>query len=145
VSTVSLKSCSIWRTIEEQVEFLSRKVLAQSQTTEAELQRLQDRANRQSDKGEYAQAVETWQQVLSLARQQGNQATIAQALSGLGKNYRKIGQFQKALEYHNQALPLFREAGDKKGEAWTLYDTGAAYDQLGQLQKALELYKQASC
>jgi tetratricopeptide (TPR) repeat protein len=89
------------------------------------------------------QAIETFKQVLAIARKVKDRKWEALALGNIGALYSKIGQPQKALEYYKQALPIERAVGDRAGEAVSLHNIGALYSDIGQPQKALEFYNQA--
>jgi len=93
--------------------------------------------------GQPREAIETWQQVLGIARQFQNKKGEAIALYYIGLNYDKISQPQEALKYCNQLLPIMREVGDRSGEAATLSNIGKVYDSISQPQEALKYYNQA--
>ncbi|MEG4458187.1 tetratricopeptide repeat protein, partial [Microcoleus sp. N9_A1] len=117
---------------------------AQSQNAEAEkLEQLIDKAIQQQQQGKPRQAIETWQQILAIARQFKARKGEAIALNSIGVNYDSISQPQSALKYFNQALPIWREVGDRSGEAATLNNIGLAYNSISQPQEALKYYNQA--
>ncbi|MEG4013420.1 CHAT domain-containing protein [Microcoleus sp. S1D4] len=117
---------------------------AQSQNSQVEkLEQLIEQARQQEKQGQRQQAIETWQQILVIARQFKERRGEAIALNGIGLNYNRIGQPQEALKYYNQALPITRSASDPYGEAATLSNIGAVYDSIGQPQEALKYYNQA--
>jgi CHAT domain-containing protein len=93
--------------------------------------------------GEPREAIETWQQVLGIARQFQNKEGEAIALYYIGLNYDKISQPQEALKYSNQLLPIMRQVGNRSGEAATLSNIGKVYDSISQPQEALKYFNQA--
>ena len=108
-----------------------------------ELQRLTEQATQQQQQGKHKQAIETWQQLLALARPLKDRQLEAFVLLGIAFNYRNISQPQEALKYYNQALPMMREVGDRSGEAVTLINIGEVYASISQPQEALKYYNQA--
>ena len=116
---------------------------AQTQDVETQIQQLRQQAIQQSQQGKPLQAIETFQQVLTIARQIGDRENEAIALLGIGFKYDNIGQPQQALENYNQALVIFREIKDRAGEATILNNLGAVYLSVGQPQQALAFYEQA--
>ncbi len=117
---------------------------AQAENSQSQqLRQLIEQAKKQDQQQKYQQAVLTWQQVLTLARQLNDRKAQAEALLGIGRNNQKIGKPQPALDYLNQALTIYKEVGDRSGVADTLSGMGKVYSNIGQPQKALELYQQA--
>jgi CHAT domain-containing protein len=93
--------------------------------------------------GEYAKALEHYNQSLLLSRAVGDRLQQAAVLVGTGAVYDDMGEKQKALDYYNQALPLHRQVSNRRGEAGTLSNIGVIYESLGDQQKALEYFGQA--
>jgi CHAT domain-containing protein/Tfp pilus assembly protein PilF len=115
---------------------------AQSQDSQLEkLKQLLEQAKQQQ--GQPQQAIETWQQILAIARQLKERRGEAIALNNIGLNYNTISQPQEALKYFNQTLPIWREVGDRSGEATTLSNIGSVYSSIGQPQSALKYLNQA--
>jgi len=116
----------------------------QSRDSQGEkIKRLIQEARQQQRQGQSRQAIETWQQVLALARQVKDKKIEALALNDMGFNYQRISQPQEALKYYNQALLIRREVGDRAGEATTLSKIGEVYYNISQPQEALKYYNQA--
>ncbi|MCC3606940.1 MAG: CHAT domain-containing protein [Microcoleus sp. PH2017_29_MFU_D_A] len=107
------------------------------------LEQLTEQAIQQQRQGQARQAIETWRQILAIARQLQNRKNEALAFLGLGFNYDNIGQPQQALDSFNQALPIMRSVGFRFGEAATLNNIGGVYDSIGQFQQALKYYNEA--
>ncbi|MEG5211849.1 CHAT domain-containing protein [Microcoleus sp. ARI1-A1] len=117
---------------------------AQNQDLQVEeIERLIQQAIQQGQRGKPLQAIETWQQVLAIARQFKMRELEALAFLGLGLNYDNIGQPQQALDSYNQALVIYKELGDRSGEAATLSNIGVVYNSIGQPQEALNYLNQA--
>jgi CHAT domain-containing protein len=116
---------------------------AQTQPQDGEIRNLLKQAFQQTKQGRSQQAIATFQQVLTLARQLQDKKNEATALLGIGFNYANIGQPQKALAYYNQSLPISKEVGDRATEATTLNNIGFVYDSIKQPQKALAYHNQS--
>lgn len=56
--------------------------------------------------GQYAKALEYYQQSLSVARQLGDYKVEVSSLNSLGNTYDSLGQYQKAIEFYRQASEL---------------------------------------
>ncbi|MBD2563339.1 CHAT domain-containing protein [Nostoc linckia FACHB-391] len=108
-----------------------------------EAERLLEQGIKLTQQQEHQQAIQIFQQALTIARELKDQKHEATALLGLGFNYDRLGEKQKVLDYFNQALPLYRAVGDRSGEATTLNNIGGVYSALGEKQKALDFYNQA--
>ena len=89
------------------------------------------------------QAIQKWQEALSLYRVMNDKKNEANTLVWIGRVHSDLGEKQKALDFFNQALPLIRAVGDRGGEATTLNNIGGVYSDLGEKQKALDYYNQA--
>jgi tetratricopeptide (TPR) repeat protein len=89
------------------------------------------------------QAIQKWQEALSLYRVLNDKKNEAKTLVWIGFVYNSLGEKQKALDFYNQALPIRRAVGDRGGEATTLNNIGGVYSDLGEKQKALDYYNQA--
>jgi tetratricopeptide (TPR) repeat protein len=110
---------------------------------ENSLEQLLQQAAQQTQQGQHTQAIESFQQVLTIARQLQVKKSEAVALLGIGYNYDAIGQRQPALDAYAEALVIFREIKDRRGEAATLNNIGLVYDGIGQPSEALKYYQQA--
>jgi CHAT domain-containing protein/Tfp pilus assembly protein PilF len=108
-----------------------------------EVERLIQQARQQQQGGQHQQAIETWQQILTILRQFKDRKNEALALNEIGFNYESIDPPQEALKYYNQALAIYEELRDRSGEATTLSNIGVVYNNISQLQEALKYYNQA--
>jgi CHAT domain-containing protein len=93
--------------------------------------------------GNYAAALDKFQQGLLLAKKFGNEGAKVDALLGIGTVYNAIGQYPKALEYFQQSLKISQEIGDREGEGIISNNIGTVYIYLGQYPKALEYLQQS--
>jgi len=92
---------------------------------------------------EFNQAINFYDQALSLARKLGDRNGEASSLCNLGSTYDALGQYQQAIHFYQQSLEIFKEIGDRKGEASSLCNLGSTYDALGQYQQAIHFYQQS--
>ncbi len=94
-------------------------------------------------RGQFPEALETFQKLLTLVRELNDKAGERTTLSNIALVYESQGQYPKALETYQQLLTLVQELNDKRGEGTTLNNMAAVYGKQGQYPKALELYLQA--
>ncbi|MBF2063152.1 MAG: tetratricopeptide repeat protein [Calothrix sp. C42_A2020_038] len=111
---------------------------------------LQNQANKlyqqgiqQYRRGDYKQALSTYQEVLKIRCQIGDKVGEGQVLNEMGLVYNSLVQNQKALEVLQQALTIHRDLKDRTKEAETLDNIGSTYYGWSQNQKALEILQQA--
>ncbi len=114
-----------------------------AQNSTAEVDKLFEQGVQEYRRGKYPQALKTYERVLTIRRQQGDKAGIAQTLNNLGEVYYWMRERDKALEVLQKALTIRREIKDKLGEGETLDNIGLAYFRLNQNEKALEILQQA--
>ncbi|MEB3827931.1 tetratricopeptide repeat protein, partial [Phormidium sp. CCY1219] len=113
---------------------IAQRSVAQTQNAQAEeVQRLLQQAVQQTGRQPQA-AIETFEQVLGIARQINAKELEGIALLGIGRNYNDIGRRQDALEFYEQALRIFQQINNRSGEATTLNNIGAVYSDIGQPQ-----------
>jgi tetratricopeptide (TPR) repeat protein len=109
----------------------------------AEADRLLDQGYQQYAISQFREALQSWEQALTIYRQIGNSQGEANSLGNLGLAYRSLGQYDKAIEFLEQSLVISREIGSRQGEANSLGNLGNAYDSLGQFHKAIEFHEQS--
>jgi len=109
----------------------------------AEADRLLEQGNQQNAISQFREALQSWEQALTIYREIGYRQGETASLGNLGNAYRSLGQYQKAIAFHQQSLEIAREIGYRQGEAASLGSLGNAYYSLGQFQKALGFYEQS--
>ena len=90
-----------------------------------------------------ADAVVVHSHARHAARETGDRAAEATALTNLGNIDWQQGRYQQATDHHQQAIALFREAGDQIGEARALGNLGGIDWQEGRYQQATDHQQQA--
>jgi tetratricopeptide (TPR) repeat protein len=93
--------------------------------------------------GKVKQAIEFYQQALSIAGEIGDRRAESAHLGNLGLAHRSLGQVDFAIEYFQQALVIQREIGDRHLEGNQLGNLGLAYSDLGQVEQAIEFLQQS--
>lgn len=89
------------------------------------------------DLGDKQEALNRYNQALSLFKVVGDLSGEAATLARLGGVYDDLGDKQKALTFYEQALELLQELGNSAWEAATLIKIGTIYLVSGENQKAL--------
>lgn len=95
--------------------------------------------------GKQTDALNSYQQALTLFEAANNPRGRATALYGLGLMKARQQQMTEALKYYEQALSIYTnsETRDRHEEARTLHAMGGAYDVLGQTQQAVTYFQRA--
>jgi CHAT domain-containing protein/Tfp pilus assembly protein PilF len=93
--------------------------------------------------GEYAKALNYYQQALVIAKELNNPEHQVATLNNIGKVYTRLGEYTKALEYLSHALVIGKDLSDPDRKVTTLNSIGEIYENLGQYAKALEYLNQA--
>jgi CHAT domain-containing protein/tetratricopeptide (TPR) repeat protein len=118
--------------------------IAQSaQDRKAEADRLYDQGSQQYQTSQFRDALQSYQQALSLYQEIDDRASEGTIINNIGEVYRNLGQYPQALKHYQQALIIRREVGDRAGEGVIINNIGVVYARLGQYPQALEQYQQA--
>ena len=96
-----------------------------------------------SSQGDYAKAIDFYQQSLEIRREIGDHKGIAASLNNLANAYSSQGDYAKAIDFHQQSLEIRREIGDRNGTASSLFNLGNAYAKIDEHWKARDSYEQA--
>ena len=88
--------------------------------------------------GDLTGALEDDQRALQLARQSGDEVSVARILNGLGNAYKELGDFRHSLEAFEQSLKIAREKKEKLGEAFILNNIGSLYSYQGDYRLAID-------
>lgn len=114
---------------------------ARNSTSQAK--QVYNQAVKQFRNGQYVEALQAYQQVLSIESENGNNAGVGRALNSLGGLYYEQEQYYQAINVYSGSLAIRRQMGDKLGEARTLYNLGLVYQELRQNAKAQKSFTQA--
>ncbi|MGD1904753.1 MAG: CHAT domain-containing protein [Leptolyngbyaceae cyanobacterium] len=87
------------------------------------------------------QAVDIYQQRLTIARQNGDRSEEAGLLGSLGRSYRNLDQFQRALALYGQQLAIVREINEVAGEGFALSNIGQIFNDQGLPEVAILFLK----
>ena len=112
-------------------------------TRKAEANRLLEKGYQQDNISQIREALQSWEQALTIYREIGYRQGEANSLGNLGSAYYSLGQFQRAIEFNQQSLEISREIGYRQGEAIFLGNLGSAYYSLGQFQRAIAFHEQS--
>ena len=93
--------------------------------------------------GDLKQAIEYYNQSLSIAKQLGQRHEEGNAYGNLGSTFQSLGDFKKAIEHNNQHLSIAKELGDKAGQGEAYGNLGNAFDSLGDSKQAIEYHKKS--
>ena len=91
-------------------------------------------------RGEYAAALEKYEQSLKIEEEIGDKLGIAQSLHQAGMIYQMKGDYAAALEKYGQSLKIAEELGDRAGVASSLHQVGSIYHQQKKYPEAFENY-----
>ncbi|MCL2931771.1 MAG: tetratricopeptide repeat protein [Trichodesmium sp. MAG_R03] len=94
-------------------------------------------------KGTFDEALETYEEVLSIRKELEDQGGIAQTLNNIGDVYINQRKYSEAIEVLQQALTIHRQINDRSGVAETLNLIGFVYQQQGQFSQAINLHQEA--
>ncbi|HEY9650533.1 MAG TPA: tetratricopeptide repeat protein, partial [Coleofasciculaceae cyanobacterium] len=98
----------------------NKQTLVQVHRLEGEGATLFSAGNTNSIQGQNQAALESYQQALTIVRQQENRPWEGVILHQIGSVYEKLGQNQAALESYQQALVFTQEINNRAGEKATL-------------------------
>src|SRR5919202_3754137 len=129
--------------------------LAQTPTPQdrnAEMEQLEQEANRQLNRSQFREALANYQKILAIQRKMGqlpNRDRVAlrkserMTLNTIANIYVRLGEYTQSLNYYQQALAIAKELNDPDREVTTLNSMGRVYTRLGEYTKALDYLQQA--
>ena len=109
----------------------------------AEADRLFDQGNQQDDISQVREALQSYEQALTIYQTIGNRQGEADSLGSLGNVYNSLGKFHRAIDFQQQSLVISREIGNRQREAASLGNLGNAYYSLGQFHSAIDFHQQS--
>ncbi|MDG3497064.1 MULTISPECIES: tetratricopeptide repeat protein [Pseudanabaena] len=94
--------------------------------------------------GQYQRAIDSYEKIVNLSRQNKYRSIEQRALNELGYAYMLSDNCPRAIEIYQQALAIDNpELSPIENNFKSLSDIGTCYEHLGQYQKALEFHQQA--
>jgi CHAT domain-containing protein/tetratricopeptide (TPR) repeat protein len=93
--------------------------------------------------GDFTQAIESFQESLTISQEKNYQEKIAAALDNIGSAYTSQYNFVKALDAHQRSLALSQSLGLKNNIPGTLLNIGNVYEGQRNQQQALEYFQKA--
>ena len=112
-------------------------------TREPEADRLLEQGNQQFNISQFREALQSWEQALTIYREIGSREGEANSLGNFGTAYNSLGQFHKAIKFLEQSLEISRKIGDRPAEANSLDNLGISYYSLGQYHEAIKFYQKS--
>ncbi|WP_293134005.1 CHAT domain-containing tetratricopeptide repeat protein [Microcoleus sp. bin38.metabat.b11b12b14.051] len=109
----------------------------------SEADRLLDRGNQQYNSNQFREALQSYEQALTIYQEIGDRQGEANSLNGLGNAYYSLGDYNRAIDFYEQSLVINRKIGDRQGEANSLNGLGNAYYSLGDYNRAIDFYEQS--
>ncbi|WP_426591754.1 CHAT domain-containing protein [Dapis sp. BLCC M229] len=94
-------------------------------------------------RGTFDEALETYEQVLTIRKELGDQGGIAQTLNNIGDVYINQREYSKALDVLQKALTIRRQINDRSGVGETLNLIGFVYQRQREFSQALNLHQEA--
>ncbi|MEM9449295.1 MAG: CHAT domain-containing protein [Cyanobacteria bacterium P01_E01_bin.6] len=94
-------------------------------------------------RGQFAQAIATWQQALEQFQRLGNDSRISDLYNNLGEAYRSLGEYPPALHALQQSLAISQNLDSEPETGATLNNLGLVYLDLGRYDRAETYFEQA--
>jgi len=91
----------------------------------------------------FREALQSWEQALTLYREIGNLLGEADSLGNLGNACGSLGRYEEAIDYLLHQLEIAREIGHRPEEANSLNNLGNVYYYQGRYDQAIEYHQQS--
>jgi CHAT domain-containing protein/lipopolysaccharide biosynthesis regulator YciM len=108
-----------------------------------EADRLLKEGNQQYAISLFREALQSWEQALTIYQEIRDRQGEAASLCSLGNAYQFLGQYDNAIEFYELSLEISQEIGNRQGESACRRNLALAYYSLGQYHKAIEFYEQS--
>ncbi|HEY9697844.1 MAG TPA: CHAT domain-containing protein [Trichocoleus sp.] len=89
--------------------------------------------------GLLTEAINNWQQALTLYRSAHNLEQTAVALENLARAYQALGQSSEELQFWEQASSVYQQLGERLSLGRVLVEQAQAYSRVGQYRRAIVL------
>lgn len=114
-----------------------------SKTTKTKGEDLYQQGKKKYRAGNFREALQLWQQALTIYRQNGDRLHESETLTNMGFAYANLSNYKQALEYSQQGLNVARAISQRNLESLALYSMGSAYEGQSNYNKAIEAYDQS--
>jgi len=95
-----------------------------------------------NQQGECEQAINYFEQALTISREIGDRILEGDILNEMGIAHKNLGEPNRAIEFYQQQLVITREIYDRIGESNALGNLGIAYKNMRRFHRAIEFYRQ---
>ena len=85
-----------------------------------------------------SQARPLFEEVVSIARDLGNQAVEGRAIGNLASVFEATGQHHEAIVLYMQCVEILKQVGDSRKEARILYNMSHSFLSLGKYDEAID-------
>ncbi len=96
-----------------------------------------------SDRGDYARALENHHRALAIREAINDRQGLAYSYNNLGNMYRNVQDYKRAIEHHEKALAIKTQLGDRSSLAFSYANLGTVYSTMGDTEKALTAMREA--
>ena len=128
---------------EEPRDLIPAAVAKSAEDRKAEADQLRQQGIQLFDGGQIWEAMQLWEQALSIYQDLRDRGGEGRALRALGNGYLSLGDYRQAIDFYEQYLAIAREIGDRVGEGVALGNLGLAYFSLGDSRQAISFYHQS--
>ncbi len=94
-------------------------------------------------RGEFPEALQSYEQALMIYKQIGNREGEANSLGNVGLAYNHLGEYKTAIDYHQNSLVIAQEIADRLGKANSLNTSGSIKNAMGYYKTAIDYYQQS--
>lgn len=88
-------------------------------------------------KGEYYQAIRSFQEYYTQASLLSDRSNMAHAINNQGNVWIELGNYNKAMQCYRDALQIRQQSGDRYGIAHSFTNLGYLYKDIGDYEKAI--------
>lgn len=109
----------------------------------AEAAKLLQQGIDQAQVGQFREAIQLWEQSLSIYRAVGDRFGEGAALGNLGNAASGLGDYRQAIDFYRQSIAIFRAMSSRSSEGIMLSNLGDAYRSLGDYRQAITFQEQS--
>lgn len=94
--------------------------------------------------GKYQQAIDNYQESLSIYKSSGDREMQGNTLWGIGSSYFALTNYQQAIANFQESIAIFKKLNLPLSQAILLFNLGDSYFAIKQYQKAIDAYREGS-